>query len=178
MEKAHEEIQDYFLQIFDKGEARDSQGRPADFRRTIFVMTCNIGADAGVAGFRAGAAPAATAVPEKELRAQFRGEFLGRIDRIVPFRALDAGDYRALLDRRLAALAQDLEKQGVRVEVADRPRDPLARACSDGGGGARGFVQALERLVLAPVLAHARANAGRPALRVDWNADRLLLSSA
>jgi len=171
MEKCHEEIQDYFLQIFDKGEARDAHGRPADFRRIVFVMTCNLGSAPTLAGFGAAAQPSRSApgdLPERELREEFREEFLGRIDRIVSFRALGPKEFLALLERRLQALAQDLEKQGIRLEVDPQAREPLAAACSAPGLGARGFVHEFETRVQTPVLEHARSHADLPLLRLGW----------
>lgn len=169
MEKAHPEIQDFFLQIFDKGEARDGRGRPGDFRRHLFILTCNAASEAVVAGFRPGSAPA-----DEGLREHFRPEFLGRVDRVIRFRDLGPPDFRALLDRRLAALSQELEPQGIRLETEDRAREALVRSCSTSGSGARGFLREFERRVRAPVFSKAR-ELGTGVLRVDWGQDGLAL---
>ena len=89
VEKAHPEIQDFFLQIFDKGEAIDTRGRKANFRPYLFILTANIesAAEKAALGFAPAAAPAKGKPREErrsaELTRTFRPEFLGRIDRIV-----------------------------------------------------------------------------------------------
>lgn len=122
MDKAHPEIQDYFLQIFDKAEAADSRGIRTDFRKYLFVMTCNAGASRPNAriGFATGPKPAAAlTAADVDLSRLFRPEFLGRIDRVVTFSPLDVGARRELLVRALAALGAELRRsRDVELQVA------------------------------------------------------------
>src|SRR5262245_52299262 len=93
IEKAHPNIYNLCLQVFDAGRLTDTQGRTADFRRTIIILTSNIGS--GMTSERvAGFGTVATRAPEREVILRevsrwFRPEFLNRLDRIVTFRPLE-----------------------------------------------------------------------------------------
>jgi ATP-dependent Clp protease ATP-binding subunit ClpA len=152
MDKAHLEIQDYFLQLFDKGEARDSRGRKAAFGRYIFVLTCNEPTGTAAIGFHPGTMAWQARVAEG-LHGVFRPEFLGRVDAIVSFRTLDASDYRQLLARLVDGLAVDIgSRTGTRIDVETAALDELTALCS-GDDGARGFRRCFDRLVRTPLLA-------------------------
>lgn len=176
MEKAHAEIQDYFLQVFDQGEALDSRGRKADFRRQLFVMTCNVGAEkaAEAIGFQRGEAARESAQEAllESLRRHFRREFLARVDRIVEFRALAAEDYARLFERRTAQLAAEVEgREGTRLEIGKEVGDRLAAAAAEQGEGGRGFLRLFERMLAAPLERYLREK-GKPArVRVDWTGE-------
>lgn len=121
MDKAHPEIQDYFLQIFDKAEATDSRGTTTDFRKYVFVMTCNadIRRSPGRIGFATHPHDGDNVREiDADLRQMFRAEFLGRIDRVVCFRALELSARRELLIRQLAALRRGLrERRGIDLDI-------------------------------------------------------------
>src|SRR4030095_12521171 len=86
IEKAHANVFDLCLQIFDAGRLTDGRGRTVDFRRTIIILTSNIGATGGLMGFgsKDDPAPIKKSMP-RELARFFRPEFLNRLDRIVQF---------------------------------------------------------------------------------------------
>lgn len=183
MEKAHSEIQDYFLQIFDKGEAMDSRGRQADFRRYWIVMTCNLSVareDKSQIGFRAATEQQradVSKVTHTELLRHFRPEFLARIDRVILFRALAASDFRILLDRRIALLAQEIaQRHQVRIEVTDEARDQLSILFADQPEGTRGFVRIFEDLLVSAVLDLCKSSPRKPGIRVDWTEGKLACS--
>jgi ATP-dependent Clp protease ATP-binding subunit ClpC len=179
MEKAHPEIQDYFLQIFDKGQARDSRGRQVDFRRHLVIMTCNLVPVSGMGrklGFRLREEDEVgqkdEQQPLQELRSYFRPEFLARIDRIVSFRGLTAEDYNALFDRKLADLSDQMRSQrGITLEVAGEVREKLSILAMEQGEGARGFEALFKRLLLAPLHIHLEEVEGEAAVRVSWKED-------
>lgn len=180
MEKAHPEIQDYFLQIFDKGEAMDSRGRPADFRRYLIVMTCNVsvaGQDKSHIGFRAGTEQQRADVSKAtnfELQRHFRPEFLARIDRVIPFRALAASDFRILLDCRIALLEQEIAQQHqVRLEVTAQAREQLCDLAAGQPEGIRGFVRIFEDNIASAVLNLCKSSAKKQGIRVDWTESKL-----
>jgi len=174
MEKAHAEIQDYFLQVFDQGEALDSRGRKADFRRQLFVMTCNVGAGkpAAAIGFQTGEAPATGSgqqALQESLGRHFRREFLARVDRIVEFRPLAAEDYSRLFERRAAQLAAALEaREGTRLEFGKEVGERLAAAAAEQGEGARGLLRLFERLLAAPLERYLREKGKAAHVRVEW----------
>jgi len=184
VEKAHPEVLDYFLQLFDKGEALDSRGRKADFRHHLFVMTSNVGARESAETKPIGFGRAredetgseAEKTPGARLREHFRPEFLGRIDRIITFRALDAGDYEALLDRFIEERRAALALEGTRLEVAGDVIAALRAARPDEGDGVRGFQRFFERVFLVPLNEHLTG--ARPAaVRAVWAGDRVAFSS-
>ena len=184
VEKAHPEVLDYFLQLFDKGDALDSRGRKADFRHHLFVMTSNVGVGEAAETKRIGFGRAQEDEPGREaettssarLREHFRPEFLGRIDRIVTFRALDTGDYDALLDRFIEERRAALALEGTRLEVAADVVAALRAARPDEGDGVRGFQRYFERVFLVPLNGHL-AGARPAAVRAVWTGDRVAFSS-
>lgn len=183
MEKAHPEIQDYFLQIFDKGEATDSRGRAAHFRRHLFVMTCNVVAAGNTRpkiGFHAGEeklpADQSKAV-DVQLSQHFRREFLARVDRIVVFHSLTADDHRILLDRRLVALVEQVERQHeTRLEITEAAKQHLCALCADQDEGARGFIRLLERIFVAALFDHIKTGPKQGVIRVGWAGSRPVFS--
>jgi ATP-dependent Clp protease ATP-binding subunit ClpC len=184
VDKAHPEVLDYFLQIFDKGEATDSKGRTVRFRRHVFVMTSNVVSERAseegvVAGFgkRPTTVGASGPARDEALRHRFRPEFLGRIDRVVHFRAMGPEDFGLLFDRQWTSLVAGLASKGVTVELKDAARGAIAQACADEASGARGFLQKFEHLVAAPLLAESPRRPAGARLVVDWKDGRLVLGS-
>ncbi len=121
IDKAHPEIQDYFLQIFDKAEATDSRGAKVDLRKYLFVLTCN--ADIRRRTARIGFATSPhdaehAAETEPDLGRMFRAEFLGRIDRVVCFLSLELSARRELVIRQLSTLRADLRgRRGIDLDI-------------------------------------------------------------
>jgi ATP-dependent Clp protease ATP-binding subunit ClpA len=164
MEKAHPEIQDYFLQIFDKGEAQDSRGRKVDFRPYVFVMTSNVGAGAGTkspigfaaAGGRKTAASVRRVSSGGEITRFFRREFLARVNGVIPFRPLGRDAYLALLERRFDALARQVEQErAVSLRMAEAARSRFADLCAGQPEGCRGFEKLFGRMIAGPVARRA-----------------------
>jgi ATP-dependent Clp protease ATP-binding subunit ClpC len=159
IEKAHPEVFDLFLQLFDEGRLTDSHGKTVNGKNAIFVMTSNAfanphGADRAI-GF---ASPAEDAPPQhvaeddrkkayEALRRYFRPEFLNRIDEIVVFNSLDAAAIREIIVNRLNALAQTLRKREVLVHFTDELVDLIARLGFDTANGARPLARIIDRMV-------------------------------
>ncbi|MBC7912093.1 MAG: ATP-dependent Clp protease ATP-binding subunit [Pyrinomonadaceae bacterium] len=185
MEKAHPEIQDYFLQIFDHGQTRDTHGRPVDFRHHLFVMTCNIlssGEGGREIGFRAREQddPAdETRALEEQLEEHFRPEFLARVDRVIAFNKLTAKDFEELFERRLKALQDELEKErGTRLEVSPAVREFLCRTALAEDEGARGFSMLFERKLATPLSRYLNADPTRGAVRIILDGDNVSFQAA
>jgi ATP-dependent Clp protease ATP-binding subunit ClpC len=146
-----------FLQLFDDGRLTDHQGRTANFRQCVVILTSNQGAavdSRNPLGF-GGVAEArfSSARVERELTQTFRPELLNRIDRIVVFRPFERDQVRALLERELA---QVLERRGFRnrpwaVEWDEAALEFLAEKGFSVELGARPLKRAVERYLLAPV---------------------------
>ena len=132
IEKAHPDVFNVLLQVLDDGRLTDGQGRTVDFKNTIVIMTSNIGSHGhrsvrGRAGERRVRGDEARR-SRTQLRAQFRPEFLNRVDEIVVFHALDAS--RSARDRRPAA-RPTCQKRLARRKTSRSSSPPMrARRCS------------------------------------------------
>jgi ATP-dependent Clp protease ATP-binding subunit ClpC len=158
-EKAHRNFWNVFLQLFDDGRLTDRQGRTADFRQCVVILTSNVGSalESGVPlGFnRERATQFRPAGVERELSRVFRPELLNRIDRIVVFRPFEREQMRALLERELELV---LERPGFRdrpwvVEWDESALDLLLRMGFSAQLGARPLKRAVEQRLLAPLAA-------------------------
>jgi ATP-dependent Clp protease ATP-binding subunit ClpC len=155
-EKAHENIWDIFLQVFDDGRLTTQHGRTVDFRHTVIILTSNIGSSLRT-GHRLGfAREEDDFVPgtvERAVQQTFRPEFLNRLDRVVVFRPLEREIMRSLLQKELAAL---LDRRGFRmhpwaVEWDEAAIDLLIEKGFSADLGARPLKRAIERYLLAPL---------------------------
>jgi len=185
IEKAHPEVRDYFQQIFDTGEVRDSRGRVVSFRSYLFLLTCNLPPD--VAAFRP-SGPRTRGVTEgmpaewsvRKLLASYLGtEFLARVNCAVAFQPLVTQDFEALFDRGLQQLGDRLAKEGMgTVSITQSARAHLLAQCSAHEENARGFLHRFELLLTTPVLRSAReAASGGKTILVDCREERISLTS-
>ncbi len=150
IEKAHPDVFNILLQIFDDGHLTDARGRRVDFRNSIIVMTSNIGAElirkGGTIGFASRSDEAKIQqidyerMKEKllsELKKTFRPEFLNRIDSVVVFHSLNREHIRQIVDLMLATVTQQLAEKGIKLEVTDAAKDFLGAKGYDEVFGAR-----------------------------------------
>ena len=157
MEKAHPEIQDYFLQIFDKGETLDSRGNRAEFNRHIFIMTCNIIEKDEISaqiGFqtRSDKTHNRSAEISSFLRKYFRHEFLSRIDRIIHFESFSNNDYYELLDHHIKDITKELHKKDeTKLKISEGARGYIFNLCIDQEEGARGFKRTFKQSFVVPL---------------------------
>ena len=150
IEKAHPEVFNILLQIFDDGHLTDSKGRKVDFRNTLVVMTSNIGSDLirqdRSIGFNArtesaqGEQEAYQRMKDNvldEVKHFFRPEFLNRIDGTVVFHALSREHMEDIVDILMKEVASNLLEKGISLEVTDKARSWLAETGYDPTFGAR-----------------------------------------
>jgi len=161
IEKAHPEVFDLFLQLFDEGRLTDAHGRTADGHHSLFIMTSNLATDVvtGQVGFSA----QSTSDPEArerrarrvkdELRKTFRAEFLNRIDELILFNPLRRDHARAIARRYVQELEERVrENRGVTLKTRLEPLcDLLCREGFSEREGARQLYRVFERLVAVPV---------------------------
>ena len=156
-EKAHRNVWNLFLQLFDDGRLTDRQGRTADFRQCVVILTSNYGAavdSRNPLGFGAAGGPRFNpAGVERGMKNAFSPELLNRIDRVVVFRPFERDQIRALLQRELT---QVLERRGFRtrpwvVEWDESALEFLAEKGFSPELGARPLKRAIERYLLAPL---------------------------
>ena len=151
-EKAHPNVFDLFLQVFDDGRLSDRLGRAADCRHAIFILTSNLGAQASTSAGLAFGGGNEHAV-ERALRGAFRPEFLNRFDRIVQFRPLSRTVLREILMKELDRV---LGRRGLKNRQWAVEWDPTAVNFLLQQGytpdlGARPLRRAIERYLLAPL---------------------------
>jgi ATP-dependent Clp protease ATP-binding subunit ClpC len=150
IEKAHPDVFNILLQIFDDGHLTDAKGRRVDFRNSIIIMTSNIGAElirkGGGIGFATRSDEAKTEEQDYdrmkdrllgELKKAFRPEFLNRIDGVVVFRPLSKAQIRQIVDLMLVTVSEQLVEKEVTLEVTDAAKDFLGRTGYDEVYGAR-----------------------------------------
>ena len=150
IEKAHPEVFNILLQIFDDGHLTDAKGRRVDFRNTIIVMTSNIGSDlirqdrsigfAARSGMSQGEAEAYERMKTNvldEVKRFFRPEFLNRIDGTVVFHGLSLEHMHQIVDLMLAEVSSNLVEKGIDLEVTDEAKNWLSENGYDPQFGAR-----------------------------------------
>jgi ATP-dependent Clp protease ATP-binding subunit ClpC len=150
IEKAHPEVFNLLLQIFDEGRLTDAKGRKVDFRNTIIIMTSNVGSDLIKKDSALGFATTTDEIKSHEERYQrmkekvlaelknvFKPEFLNRIDSTVVFRSLTKEDIRRIVDNELKKVEKTLNQKGIRLEVTDAGKDWLGEKGYDPVFGAR-----------------------------------------
>ena len=117
VEKAHPDVFDVLLQVLDDGRLTDGQGRTVDFRNAILVLTSNLGSGV-ISDFTLGEDERREEVMAT-VRAHFKPEFLNRLDDIVVFHALTAGDLAAIVDIQLSKLRTRLADRRLSLEVSE-----------------------------------------------------------
>ncbi|MBI4304310.1 MAG: ATP-dependent Clp protease ATP-binding subunit, partial [Chloroflexi bacterium] len=160
IEKAHPDVFNILLQIFDDGHLTDAKGRRVDFRNSIIVMTSNIGAElirkSSTLGFVTGTDETKTRemdyerMKEKllgELKKTFRPEFLNRIDSVVVFHSLTKENIRKIVDLMLAIVSQRVAEKGIKLEVTDAAKDLLGTKGYDEVFGARPLRRTIQDMV-------------------------------
>ena len=147
IEKAHGDVFNVFLQILDDGRLTDSQGRTVDFKNTIIVMTSNVGSQHLIDGANdTGEIPEAARLKVMaELRANFRPEFLNRVDETLLFKTLTFDEIKCIVDLQLERLRQRLADRHIRISLSDAAKDYVAREGYDPVYGARPLKRFLQR---------------------------------
>ncbi len=136
IEKAHPEVFNTLLQLFDEGHLTDGSGRKVDFRNTIIIMTSNVGSRAAAqkqvqVGYSTTSKSAVeTVAPQieyrKALEQTFAPEFLNRIDDIVVFRTLEECDVERIIELELEGLFARTRRLGYNVKITDCAKRRLA----------------------------------------------------
>ena len=154
IEKAHPEVFNAMLQIFDEGHLTDGSGRKVDFRNTVIIMTSNVGSRAAVQrAVQVGYSTSSKTVVEqaapqieyrKALERTFAPEFLNRIDDIIVFRTLTLEDVERIVELELRRLLVRTQRLGYKVEISAEAKRRLAVM----GYEARYGVRSLKRTLL------------------------------
>jgi ATP-dependent Clp protease ATP-binding subunit ClpB len=139
IEKAHPDVFNTLLQVLDDGRLTDAQGRTVDFRNTVIIMTSNVGSEYLLEGATAAGEikPDARARVMAALRADFRPEFLNRVDEIVLFKPLTQPEIEQIVDLMFNDLRARLADRQMTLEVSEDARRFIAQQGFDPVYGAR-----------------------------------------
>ncbi len=173
IEKAHPDVFNIMLQVMDHGTLTDNNGRKADFRNVVIIMTTNAGAEAlskTQIGFTKGGVGGDEMA---EIKRMFTPEFRNRLDAIISFAALDREVILRVVDKFLMQLEEQLHEKKVEVVFTDALKEFLAQAGFDPLMGARPMARLIQdtiRSALADELLFGRlANGGKVTVDVDAN---------
>jgi ATP-dependent Clp protease ATP-binding subunit ClpB len=139
VEKAHPDVWNVMLQIFDDGRLTDGKGRTVDFKNTVIIMTSNVGV--GLSGSNV----------REMLRAHFKPEFLNRIDDIITFNSLGKDEISRIIDIQLGLLRKYLADRKITLELTSGAREALFQEGYDPAFGARPLKRALQKLIADPL---------------------------
>jgi ATP-dependent Clp protease ATP-binding subunit ClpC len=159
IEKAHPDVFNLLLQVFEEGRLTDSFGRKVDFRNTMVIMTSNVGAElirkSGSLGFKAQKEEVTyQEMKEKlleEVKRTFKPEFLNRIDDTIVFRPLVRQDLQRIIDIEIGFVAGRLKEQNIILEVSSEAKDFLIEKGFDPIFGARPLKRTIQRFLEDPL---------------------------
>ena len=155
IEKAHPDVFNLLLQVFEDGRLTDSFGRKVDFRNTIVIMTSNVGAELirkqGSLGFKTQKEDLTYQdIKDKlleEVKRTFKPEFLNRIDDIIVFRPLVKDHLHYIVDIELGYLTKRLKEQKLALDLTPAAKDFLIEKGFDPVFGARPLKRIIQRFV-------------------------------
>ena len=160
IEKAHPDVFNILLQVFEDGQLTDGLGNTVDFKNALIIMTSNIGARylerKSHMGFQSGAEGATEKKAEElvmsEVKRLFNPEFLNRLDEIIVFNALTDNDLVQILDLLVGQMNQNLAQKNISLTLSpEAARWILEKTCVDRSYGARPLRRALQKYVEDPL---------------------------
>ncbi|MDD3731200.1 MAG: AAA family ATPase, partial [candidate division Zixibacteria bacterium] len=159
IEKAHPDVFNILLQLFDEGCLTDSFGRKVDFKNTVVIMTSNIGTkqlrDEKTVGFDTGEVSMSYDHMKKkikdELKKLFNPELLNRIDESIIFHSLDRHHITQIIDILVVDIAKQLAEKGISFNLTPEAKEFLVDKGYDPAYGARPLKRALQRYLEDPL---------------------------
>ncbi|MDD2689741.1 MAG: ATP-dependent Clp protease ATP-binding subunit [Candidatus Omnitrophica bacterium] len=159
IEKAHPDVFNLLLQVFEEGRLTDSFGRKVDFKNTVIIMTSNVGAElirrTGSLGFKTQKEEVTyQEMKEKlleEVKRTFKPEFLNRIDDTIVFRPLVKDDLQRIIDIEIGFVAERLKEQHIALEINQEAKDFLIEKGFDPVFGARPLKRTIQRFLEDPL---------------------------
>jgi ATP-dependent Clp protease ATP-binding subunit ClpB len=151
IEKAHPDVFNVLLQVLDDGRLTDGQGRTVDFRNTLIIMTSNLGAEYLVNLKETEDVDVVREQVMSVVRANFRPEFLNRVDEVILFHRLKKEQMEAIVDIQLARLKKLLEERKISLELDESARRWLADRGYDPAYGARPLKRVIQKQVQDPL---------------------------
>ncbi|SVA06335.1 uncharacterized protein METZ01_LOCUS59189, partial [marine metagenome] len=192
IEKAHPDVFNMLLQVFDDGYLTDSVGRKIDFTNTIIIMTSNIGVkkiqDFGIGvGFGTSAKKSQESSLNKKtitnaLKKKFAPEFLNRIDEVVIFNNLSINEIHKIIEIELEKLYERINELGYKIKLTKKAKEFLAEKGFDKDFGARPLKRAIQKYLedlIAEEILKSKINEG-DIIQVDYKkgGKKLVLKSS
>jgi len=152
IEKAHQDVSNILLQIFEDGILTDSHGKTVNFKNTVIIMTSNVGsreakARGGGIGFTDNSSQVTSGILDRELKKKFSPEFLNRIDNIVQFESLGKEQIKSIIDLELDVFTKRLKENGLELDLDDTAKDFLFEKGWDADLGARPLKRAIQKYI-------------------------------
>ena len=179
VEKAHPDVFNVLLQVLDDGRLTDGQGRTVDFKNTVIIMTSNLGSQM-IQNMSGDDYQVVKLAVMAEVKANFRPEFVNRIDEVVVFHALGESHVKSIASIQLQNLAKRLVALDMQLDVSDAALAEIAAAGFDPVYGARPLKRAIQSEIENP-LAKEILNgnfAAKDTVHVDFKGGRMLFSKA
>jgi len=173
IEKAHPDVYNILLQVMDHGTLTDNNGRKADFRNVMIIMTTNAGATELSKNTMGFTTTAQTGDEMIEIKRLFSPEFRNRLDAIISFVSLDRDVIMRVVDKFLMQLEEQLQEKKVEITFAPALKEFLAKKGFDPQMGARPMARLIQdtiRTALADELLFGRL-AGGGKVTIDLDAD-------
>jgi len=150
IEKAHPDVFNTLLQILDDGRLTDGHGRTVDFKNTVLIMTSNLGSQ-WIADLGPGQEEEIRNRVMEALKAQFRPEFLNRVDEVIIFHQLGREHIKQIVDLQFDHLKKRLADRHIEVKLTEAAKELLVQEGYDPAYGARPLKRTIQRLVLDPL---------------------------
>ncbi|MBS3796630.1 ATP-dependent Clp protease ATP-binding subunit ClpA [Pseudoalteromonas sp. BDTF-M6] len=182
IEKAHSDIYNILLQVMDHGTLTDNNGRKADFRNVVLVLTTNAGVQETVKNSIGFADQDSSFDAMSEINKVFSPEFRNRLDNIIWFNHLDSNVILQVVDKFLVELQAQLDKKSVNLELSEAARRWLAEKGYDKAMGARPMARVIQEQLKKPlaneILFGSLVDGGDVQVDVDTDNDRLAFTYA
>jgi ATP-dependent Clp protease ATP-binding subunit ClpA len=144
IEKAHPEVFNLLLQVMDHGQLTDNNGRKADFRNVILVMTTNAGAEEMARSSIGFTKQDHSSDGMEAIRRLFSPEFRNRLDAVIQFKSLDPDTIARVVDKLVVELEATLEQKNVTITLTDEARKWIANKGYDPKMGARPMARVIK----------------------------------
>ncbi len=149
VEKAHPDIFNIMLQIFDDGRLTDGQGRLVDFKNTVIIMTSNLGSD--ILLDENLSTKEKSSKVNQLLKSKFKPEFINRIDEIITFSPLTLENLSQIVEIQIAALKRRVEEQGMTLEISNAAKKFIAQESYEPLYGARPMRRVIRQKIEIPL---------------------------
>jgi len=172
IEKAHPDVFNVLLQVFDDGRLTDGKGRTVDFKNTVIIMTSNIAShQIQQISEESGADWEIEAHVKDALKQLFKPEFLNRVDEIIVFHMLGKDDLRKIVNIQLNYLAERLNVRHIKLEFTDSARDLIMDEGYDPAFGARPLKRTIQQRLENPLATELLAGKFSDGDKIKINAD-------